>query len=408
MAVCALLDAPPMQTAALHTAAPKLLSLLGLACVVGCASADPSIGAGSEGATSNVSEPVLLADFWSQVGLAQDGSAASKATGAIEVPFLDPSSHAQRFVSSAAYGPLQLRGTCGVTFISPHYAITASHCVANENAFDPANQTFTVRTFDITAANLGSLYYDSNLAGSFPNYTTIGTRMDLEPGYHSTPFGCHIAARCGFSENGETSSDFNCGFNADVTMLYCPSRPSTTWLNVAGSDPGTGAVETYWFHEIVNAPTSTGSTDPTDSSLFTHYTTLSSQPSNWHYLAAPTNVLVPVKSIPWSGGVARKRLGPDSSDARWTDLFGCHGTSGSGVLQRDANGNLELLGPVHHGNWGGTLCNSPNAAPGIPSISYENNDLVRQLTAKFSRALLLDRLVIRYPGPIAVQASAAQ
>jgi hypothetical protein len=399
-----------MQRSALRTTAPKLLSLLAVACVVGCAAADPSDGEQTEGATSNVSEPVLLADFWSQVGLAQDGSRASMSTGAIEVPFLDPASHAQRTVGSPAYGALPLRGTCGVTFISPHYAITASHCVADENAYDLANQTFTVKTFDITTANLGSLYFDSNLAGTFPSFTTIGTRMDLEPGYHATPFACHIVSRCAFSEGGETSSDYNCGFAADVTMLNCPSRASNApYLGVAASDPGTGDVEAYWFHEIVNAPTSSVGAVGTDSSLFSHYTTLSSQPSNWHYLAAPTNVLVPLKSIPSSGGVARKRLGPDSSDAQWTDVFGCHGTSGSGVLQRDANGNLELLGPVHHGNWQNTLCNNPSAAPGVPSISYENNALVRELTAKFSRALMFDRLVLRLPvGPIGLEPIATQ
>lgn len=34
----------------------------------------------------------------------------------------------------------------------------------------------------------------------------------------------------------------------------------------------------------------------------------------------------------------------------WTDLYGCHGTSGSGVLQRNDDGELELLGPVRTGS----------------------------------------------------------
>jgi hypothetical protein len=316
------------------------------------------------------------------------------ATGALEVPYLD-SKHQQRVVTSDYWGPLPVRGTCGVTFISPHYAITASHCLTDDNAYDPAAQTFTVRTFDITEADLGRLFFDSNLSGEFPNFDTIGTLMDHEPGYHAYSHPCHIRARCAYDGgSGPSASDYNCGFVADVTLLYCEERSNEApWLNVA-TDTGSGPVEMYWFHEIVNAPAEAGSTDPTDISLWNYYTNLAIDRSkNWHYLAAPTNVLVPVMSIPWSGGTPRTRLGADIN-GMWTDLFGCHGTSGSGVLQRNSSGDLELLGPVHAGSdWArDQLCNEVTAAEGERSVSYESNASVRKLTELFSRQLLIDRI----------------
>jgi hypothetical protein len=51
-------------------------------------------------------------------------------------------------------------------------------------------------------------------------------------------------------------------------------------------------------------------------------------------------------SATWAGGLDRRRLGVDGTVV-WTDLFGCHGTSGSGVMQFDRRSNeYVLLGPV--------------------------------------------------------------
>src|SRR5262249_6879470 len=130
---------------------------------------------------------------------------------------------------------------------------------------------------------------------------------------------------------------------------------------------------------------------------FNHYSVLSGSSlaahmDNWHYIAGPTNALLPFKSIPWPGGVARKRVNAFGG----TDLFGCHGTSGSGVLQRNAAGNLELLGPVHTAGWTtARLCNNPDTLqPGQLGLTYESNAATRQLQSKFSRALWLDRIQI--------------
>jgi hypothetical protein len=361
--------------------------------LAGCASdVEPS----DESRAATVSEPIQLIDFLAgQAALAQDNSTASHATGALYVPFLN-ADHSAKIVVASTFPLLRIypvRGTCGVTFISPHYAITASHCVADVNAYDPANQTFAIRQFDITAANGTSLLLDSDLSGTFPNFT--GTPASTVPGYNATALSCKIVSRCAFSN----ASDYNCGTSADVTMLYCGNRAATApWLGVAPSDPGTGPVEMYWFHEVVNAPLDAGSaTTPTGQSLVPHYTNLTpgNEQNNWHYIGAPTNVLLPLKSINWPNGAAHKRVSPGT-----TDLFGCHGTSGSGVLQRNASGNLELLGPVHTGaSWANNkLCNDPiTAQPGAFSITYTPTSQVQYLTTKFSRSLLLDRSAIWLP-----------
>lgn len=369
-------------------AVPFALSL-----VAGCASDvepdAPSDTAGAEHAASVV-EPIQLIDFLAgQAAVAQDGSTASRATGALFVPFRN-ADHSVKTVLTSAFPrrSLTVRGTCGVTFISPHFAITASHCLSDVNAFDPANQTFTVQTYDVTSANVTSLLLASDLQGTFPTFS--GTPASSVPGYNVTNLTCKIVSRCAFSG----SSDFNCGQAADVTMLNCSNRAANApWVGVAPSDPGTGPVEMYWFHEVVNAPLDAASaTTATGQSLVTHYTnlTVGNEPNNWHYLGAPTNALLPLKSVNWSNGTPRRRLNAFGA----TDLFGCHGTSGSGVLQRNASGNLELLGPVHTGGgWASSkLCNDPTtAAPGALGLTYTPTSSVQFLTTKFAFGLRLDR-----------------
>jgi hypothetical protein len=337
-----------------------------------------------------VSEAVdLTAINAKQVAIVQDGSRAARSTGAVFIPFLDPATHAQTYVSSSQYGSLQVRGSCGVTFVSPHYAITASHCFANGNAYDPANQYFTTTQYDVSTSNLNDFYFDSTMSGSYPNYTPLfGHTMPQAEGYTSTSFGCKIASRCAFGD----ASNYNCdGISAsDVTMLYCPGRAANAaWLPIANDSSTSGDVTMYWAHELFNT-----NNDPEKIAHYTNYSS-SSISSNWHYLAAPTNAYLPFKSVPWSTG-ARKRIGAGGSTDVMTDLWGCHGTSGSGVLNGTAT---ELLGPVHVAGsaWGfGRLCDDPTAltpgAPGGHGLSYSSNVSVNNLVnAKYLSTLQSDR-----------------
>jgi hypothetical protein len=356
----------------------------------GCAPANPEEDLDER--LGFASEAVDLAAIpANQAAIVQDGSIPSKATGVVFIPMLD-ASHAPTFVASAQYGNIPVRGSCGVTFVSPHYAITSSHCFADTNAWDPANQTFTTKTFDVTQANIFEFYFDAAMEGTFPNYTPIfGQTMNQEVGYTSTTFTCKIASRCAFPAAG--ASAYNCdGISAsDVTMLKCSSRPaSSKWLSIANDSSTSGAVHMYWFHELFM--------ENNNADMIAHYTNYTTKPNNWHYLGAPTNAFLPFKSVPWSGGVQRARLGAGSDNDVRTDLYGCHGTSGSGVLSL-SGGVYKLLGPVHFGGsaWaGGQLCDDPDAltqgAPNGHGLTYSSNTSVNNLVnAKYLSTLQNDR-----------------
>jgi hypothetical protein len=59
--------------------------------------------------------------------------AAARATGAILPEFIDEAGNPLLAANAA-----RLRGTCGVTFIAPSYAVTAAHCV-DDTALDTDN-----------------------------------------------------------------------------------------------------------------------------------------------------------------------------------------------------------------------------------------------------------------------------
>ena len=373
----------------------RSFSLVGILLAVGCASASPDAGPGER--TGAASEAVDLAAIpANQAAVVQDFSTPARATAAVFVPFLDGNRN-PTFVPSTQYGSLPVRGSCGITFVSPHYAITSSHCFADANAnlnIDP-NQTFTAMSFDVTQANVDDFYFDAAMQGTFPNYTPIfGHTMTQAVGYTSTTFTCKIASRCPYAPAG--ASSFNCdGISAsDVAMLYCATRPAHgAWLPIANDSATTGPVAVYWFHELFMT-----NNNP---DMIAHYTDLGSRPANWHYLGAPTNAFLPFKSVPWAGGVQRGRFGfgveSDHSDVK-TDLYGCHGTSGSGVLSVNGT-SYALLGPVHAQEpaWGGLLCDDPNAltqgAPGGHGLTYNSNVSVNNLVnAKYASALQNDRV----------------
>lgn len=328
--------------------------------------------------------------------LVQDGSLASRATGMVEVPIRDGSG-AQKMVPSNAGPPFPpfypVRGTCGVTFIAPRYAVTAAHCVSGTNVPDPASVSLAVHSYDITAvAETWQLLFTGIVSGDFPDYEPLagGPSADEIPGYQAQTTFCSVKARC----SSTWGPRHNCtSFDADIALLHCPSRPSSApWLRVAASDPQTGPVEMYWFHEVLYMPIDSSS----DPERFAHYTELTSHESNFHYLDSRTNAILPLKSTPWPDGTARRRTGL-APGGTGTDLFGCHGTSGSGVLQRTAQDELELLGPVAQGNlsWQPTrLCTDPDPArhqPGAFNISYTTNAFTRQLEAAFLPELMTDR-----------------
>src|SRR5258708_14532250 len=127
------------------------------------------------------------------------------------------------------------------------------------------------------------------------------------------------------------------------------------------------AVYMPWKHEIYDVPSTLEPGDP----RYDHYLSLSlKQPvrfdQNFHYFGAGPdgkehNQLLSLVSIDWDAVSPHHKTIPapifnDPMAGWWTDLLGCHGTSGSGVLQPGAGGRYELLRPALAGSIAPPLC----------------------------------------------------
>jgi hypothetical protein len=293
--------------------------------------------------------------------------------GAIFVPDLDPTTGAPVLAAGTP-----IRSTCGVTFVTPRYAITAAHCVTPDDV-PLASTPLLVEQYTL-GPNFAS-NFDPHVSGLFPNY--IKKTYAGSDEYFVKSFTCYVKERC-----NSGSGNINCDLLGDIALLYCPERLiSEAYLAAASSDSLSGPVEMYWFHEVLDMPTQqpdAGDGEGLDHQ--DHYRYYWDRTLNFHYM--PSNQLLPLRSAPWSGGAPRTRLGATSFDptAVDTDLFACHGTSGSGVLQRNANGDLELLGPTHTARFGwtvgttGLLCVDPTQAwPGRPLMTYTDSSFTRSL-----------------------------
>jgi hypothetical protein len=278
------------------------------------------------------------------------------ATGAVIVPHLD-ATHAQ--MKDDVTHTVPVRGTCGVTFISWHYAITAGHCVDNVDVFDPPNQTFTVQQYDISTMTSAKLAASESVGASdlFPHYSH--TPMTAADGYKVTTYhSCHLVTRC---LDTATQSYGACpNTSADIALIKCDDRPlGSPSIPVADSDPMTGPVQMNWFHEVLGGMPlkDPGTTTGVQADRFQHYTLRNAMEDTFHYMDTPSNQLMPLRSQPFGEPDLsfnlhqRTGLGPASAGpVVFTDLYGCHGTSGSGVLTTGTTPTL--LGPVARGGDG--------------------------------------------------------
>jgi hypothetical protein len=311
--------------------------------------------------------------FAQHFGYANGQSEALSATGAIFTPM-------------PPYNDIPVRGTCGVTFISPHYAITAAHCVSGVSS--PASTALTVEQYDISAVSAATLADARRVTDLSPYPSPVWSHRTLTEtdGYKVRRFNsCYVRKRCGFGP-------YYCSLPADVALVHCADRPaSSPYMDVASSDPPLGGpVSMHWFHEVYDiSPATPNPSDPIAADLYNHYVMAppaGSQGDNFHYLGGGRNQLMPLVSLPWSGGQARSVvIAPTPGAVVWTDLYGCHGTSGSGVYQiNSASGRPELLGPVVQAGAGigSRLCfDGSTISPGNQLVGYTSNTYVNQLAA---------------------------
>jgi len=310
-------------------------------------------------------------------------AAAQRATGALIVPRRSPSGDDS--IVTALDGTT-IRSTCGVTFIDRRHAITAAHCVGELDVPDPTTRTVTVELYDVGPEV--DWQSASRLTGTFPDYThppLAGT-----PGYVVTPLTCFVESRC-------TYGTYRCpepalGDGADIALLRCDPLPDDREpVAVAETDDQTGPVKVFWFHEVYDAPVNLPPRLTPEYDLYLHYTRADpTGTQNFHYFGDGRNDLLPLVSTDWPSGAPRRRLWR-SGTVVWTDLFACHGTSGSGVMQLDpATNRYVLLGPVATASpdWGSErLCaNVQSIRQGRAAASYTALEYTRAMAALASES----------------------
>lgn len=315
-------------------------------CLAACAASDDDpkeLVAGDEAAVQ--SAPVDVHFTVATTALVGPVAKAQRATGALLVPRRSP--NGDDSIVTAPNG-IKIRSTCGVTFIDRTHAITAAHCTDPIDIPNPPVRPMTVEMYDVDPDL--DWREAARVVGMYPNYSHA--RLAGKPGYRVTQLQCVTQSRCAFGtwECPEPAlSD-----EADIALLKCDPLPADREpVRVAETDAQTsGPVSVFWFHEIYNAPTTQPSRTQREAlDLYTHYTR--SDPTganNLHYFDDGQNDLLPLISTDWRTGRKRSRLGAEGTVV-WTDLFGCHGTSGSGVMALDPETNdFVLLGPVATGS----------------------------------------------------------
>ncbi|HKQ70081.1 MAG TPA: trypsin-like serine protease [Polyangiaceae bacterium] len=295
------------------------------------------------------------------------GTAQGRATGAIRLP------------SGTQPG---VNYTCGATFVSPHYAITAAHCVAAEDT-DVA-PFFTVEQYDTSQLDVGRIPFQGKVNGSgWPNWSRGMTELLPIDGYHVTSYTqCSVAIRC----DPRYGSVSGCPLDrsVDIALFRCADRPaSAPWTVAFATDqvsPPINEVEVWWFHELLdladNSWETTSNQPPDNFEHYGQYLGGADRPNNFHYTipsAAAPRQLLPLRSTHWGNGPNYHRLPDDpfSPTVIWTDVPACHGMSGSGFFPR---GSTAMLGPTINGGSGiaSRLCADMknNALQGTAQSSY--------------------------------------
>lgn len=318
--------------------------------------------------TAARSEAIQMDRSYFRVALDEPGplGVALAATGTVFVPVRDASGALVTQTVGSEIVPIRM--TCGVTFVSRRHAITAAHCVPSQHVPNPNITWLEVRTYDLSPQTSwdGTA---ADLSGSWPAFT-----HDPIAPYDVDTHYCRVLMRC-----GDKWGAHDCTMpQADVALLDCPDLPGcqSGTTDVATSETSGMTVELPWSHEVYDIPPFDPTLDPPPGTvplnwdLETHYTAWaeSSWAQNFHYFGGTRNQPLPLLAKPFAGGASVYRTGPLElvpdmlgvlHEVRWTNLGGCHGTSGSGVVTLDASANsYRLLGPMSVATLPNRLCHA--------------------------------------------------
>jgi hypothetical protein len=278
------------------------------------------------------------------------------ASGSVTMPAL--SGVGGTVVTAPAPATSRIRYSCGVTLISPSYAVTAGHCPTADTKLDELE----LQMYRATPALIDNWTKSEPLSGSWPSLHH--PKLESADGYVIDEYSCQLLSRC-------YSNNLNCqNPGSDVAVMKCDGRPGDKYgfLNVSlVSELGHEAL-VHWKHEVLDL-----GPPPIKQDYVDHYVTYADgSVNNFHYFESE-NQLLPLRSIAWPDGSFPQMLTSQSAD-----LYGCHGTSGSGILARQGRSNeFRLVGPVATGSssFGDNLCQHvPNpggvsAGPGIMGMS---------------------------------------
>lgn len=323
---------------------------------------------------------------------------ASRATGALLAPLVDDDG-LPRYANDVA-----LRGTCGVTLVSPALAVTAAHCV------DPSFVDVDHLQIEMYRLSRPPAQPASPLAGTFPAFTHA--QLGSEDGYFTDRYPCVIEARCGEAFGAPQRCPDETKATGDIALLRCDGEPGSKYgyLDAAKTDELDSPVFVPWKHELYAL--SDDEFDNPDASTWQHYGLVTEDPGeNYHYFGVGPddvehNQLLPLFALPPAGADAITKLGASSTGVS-TEALGCHGTSGAGVLQQAISGRWELLGPIRTGNpeHETYLCNHIPAldgslrGPGNLGMNYTLLEVTHLLLAENADAISEDRAAHTKPLP---------
>jgi hypothetical protein len=232
-------------------------------------------------------------------------------------------------------------GSCGITFVSKHYAVTAAHCVDHI----PIRGRVTVEEIGLGDYDPNEFISSLVVEGTWPNFAPNGR---LTRGYAASRMhGCIVTRRCDPNEGGRQACPI--AENADIALVKCTERVKTDYARTTHALAADGwpadvddqlnmFINVWWFHELYAMPTEDDGSD-----RWAHYGALAvgQESQNWHYTR--DHQLLPLFSFAFDDGTQFQSLGSTHATRNTTTAPACHGTSGSGVF---INGLNIFLGPV--------------------------------------------------------------
>ncbi len=293
--------------------------------------------------------------------------------------------------SNPATRTVPFLGSCGLTFVSEHYAITAGHCLTQ------ADPDLPVEVRVIRPQPNFNWQSTTTISGTFPHFKhrwEKGTAAGRSR-YGSKSFSCALKVRCYVDPNrGVEHHNCNIGMDdvgfaassdqevrdaSDVALVYCnePLGKRYGMVEVAQEDlPGTDLLMP-WFHEVYDRPSAPAAAAQFQKSYVDLKGGYAGKANNYHYVGGPdVNQLIPLVSAE-AGQWKRSSTGdPNLQEIVHTNLQGCHGTSGSGVMQQNPDtGMPELVGVAARGISSELLCGASEG----DSLGYTNVGEVQYL-----------------------------